>query len=451
MSEEKYTELMKPAQAEEEAFSRLNKIVKILRAECPWDREQTYKSLVPCMLEEAYEAVDAVNNHNMENFREELGDVLLQVMMNSIIAAENGDFLLLSVINDECDKMIRRHPHIFFGDNAQGKTNLLESIYVSGTLRSHRGSRDKDLIRFGEDEAHIRLFFRKDSLSHRLDVHLKKNKSKGVAVDGVPVRRSGELLGMMHIVFFSPEDLSIIKEGPAGRRRFLDMELSQIDKGYMQQLVAYSKILNERNNLLKQINLYPALIDTLDGWDEQLLAAGQFLIKKREEFVYFLDEMMAKIHGQLTGGKEQIKVEYEKNVEAEKFREQLYSKRNKDISSGTTSVGPHRDDLRFKVGGIDIRKFGSQGQQRTAALSLKLSEIRLIEQVTGEKPILLLDDVLSELDAGRQSWLLESIQDIQTLISCTGLDDFVNSRISLDKVFRVKEGIVQEEKTDGLV
>ena len=333
--------------------------------------------------------------------------------------------------------------NIFFGDNAQGKTNLLESIYVSGTLRSHRGSRDKELIRFGEDEAHIRLFFRKDSLSHRLDVHLKKNKSKGVAVDGVPVRRSGELLGMMHIVFFSPEDLSIIKEGPAGRRRFLDMELSQIDKGYMQQLVAYNKILNERNNLLKQINLYPALIDTLDGWDEQLLAVGQFL--------YFLDEMMAKIHGQLTGGKEQIKVEYEKNVEAEKFREQLYSKRNKDISSGTTSVGPHRDDLRFKVGGIDIRKFGSQGQQRTAALSLKLSEIRLIEQVTGEKPILLLDDVLSELDAGRQSWLLESIQDIQTLISCTGLDDFVNSRISLDKVFRVKEGIVQEEKTDGLV
>ena len=136
---------------------------------------------------------------------------------------------------------------------------------------------------------------------------------------------------------------------------------------------------------------------------------------------------------------------------AEQFREQLSSKRNTDISSGTPSVGPHRDDLRFKVGGIDIRKFGSQGQQRTAALSLKLSEIRLIEQVTGEKPILLLDDVLSELDAGRQSWLLESIQDIQTLISCTGLDDFVNSRISLDKVFRVKEGIVQEEKTDGLV
>ena len=341
--------------------------------------------------------------------------------------------------------------NIFYGDNAQGKTNILESVYICGTTKSHKGSKDKDLIRFGKEESHIRMLIKKDGLSYKIDMHLRKNKAKGVAINGLPIKKVRELFGIVNLVFFSPEDLSIIKEGPAGRRRFLDMELSQIDKGYMQQLVAYSKILNERNNLLKQINLYPALIDTLDGWDEQLLAAGQFLIKKREEFVYFLDEMMAKIHGQLTGGKEQIKVEYEKNVEAEKFREQLYSKRNKDISSGTTSVGPHRDDLRFKVGGIDIRKFGSQGQQRTAALSLKLSEIRLIEQVTGEKPILLLDDVLSELDAGRQSWLLESIQDIQTLISCTGLDDFVNSRISLDKVFRVKEGIVQEEKTDGLV
>ena len=341
--------------------------------------------------------------------------------------------------------------NILYGDNAQGKTNILESVYICGTTKSHKGSKDKELIRFGEEESHIRMMIKKDGLSYKIDMHLRKNKAKGVAINGLPIKKARELFGIVNLVFFSPEDLSIIKEGPAGRRRFLDMELSQIDKGYLQQLIAYNKILNERNNLLKQINLYPALIETLDGWDEQLLTAGQFLIKKREEFVQFLDEMMARIHSQLTGGKEQMKVEYEKNVSAEEFREQLYSRRNKDISSGTTTAGPHRDDLRFKVGGIDIRKFGSQGQQRTAALSLKLSEIRLIEQVTGEKPILLLDDVLSELDAGRQSWLLESIQDIQTLISCTGLDDFVNSRISLDKVFRVTEGRVQEEKTEGLV
>ena len=341
--------------------------------------------------------------------------------------------------------------NILYGDNAQGKTNILEALYLSGTTKSHRGTKDRDMIRFGEEESHIETIVEKNGVDFQIDMHLKKNSPKGIAVNKIPIRKASELFGLIHFVFFSPEDLSIIKEGPAGRRRFLDMELSQIDKGYLQQLIAYNKILNERNNLLKQINLYPALIETLDGWDEQLLTAGQFLIKKREEFVQFLDEMMARIHSQLTGGKEQMKVEYEKNVSAEEFREQLYSRRNKDISSGTTTAGPHRDDLRFKVGGIDIRKFGSQGQQRTAALSLKLSEIRLIEQVTGEKPILLLDDVLSELDAGRQSWLLESIQDIQTLISCTGLDDFVNSRISLDKVFRVTEGRVQEEKTEGLV
>ena len=341
--------------------------------------------------------------------------------------------------------------NILFGDNAQGKTNILEAAYMSGTTKSHKGSRDREMIRFGEEEAHLKTVVVRGGREYQIDMHLKKNRAKGIAIDKIPIKKASELFGILNIVFFSPEDLSIIKEGPAGRRRFLDMELSQIDKGYLQQLIAYNKILNERNNLLKQINLYPALIETLDGWDEQLLTAGQFLIKKREEFVQFLDEMMARIHSQLTGGKEQMKVEYEKNVSAEEFREQLYSRRNKDISSGTTTAGPHRDDLRFKVGGIDIRKFGSQGQQRTAALSLKLSEIRLIEQVTGEKPILLLDDVLSELDAGRQSWLLESFQDIQTLISCTGLDDFVNSRISLDKVFRVTEGRVQEEKTEGLV
>ena len=218
------------------------------------------------------------------------------------------------------------------------------------------------------------------------------------------------------------------------------MELSQIDKGYLQQLIAYNKILNERNNLLKQINLYPALIETLDGWDEQLLTAGQFLIKKREEFVQFLDEMMARIHSQLTGGKEQMKVEYEKNVSAEEFREQLYSRRNKDISSGTTTAGPHRDDLRFKVGGIDIRKFGSQGQQRTAALSLKLSEIELVKEELNDTPILLLDDVLSELDKHRQNYLLDSIDNIQTIITCTGLDEFVNHRFSINKIFHIKNG-----------
>ncbi len=333
--------------------------------------------------------------------------------------------------------------NIFYGDNAQGKTNLLESIYLCGTSRSHRGSKDRELIRFGEEEAHIRLNFRKNDLTHRLDVHLKKRKSKGIAVDSVPLKRSGDLLGYMHIVFFSPEDLSIIKEGPSGRRRFLDMEMSQLDKVYLTHLARYNKILSERNNLLKQIFRFPALKDTLDGWDSQLVESGRIIIGKREAFVRELDQMMREIHGRLTGQKESVHIIYEKNTGAEDLEHMIRERRERDIATGTTSAGPHRDDLVFLSNDIDLRRFGSQGQQRTAALSLKLSEIRMIEEETGDKPVLILDDVLSELDGHRQAWLLESIRDIQTMISCTGLEDLVSSRINMDKVFHVVNGNVK--------
>ncbi|MDO5147234.1 MAG: DNA replication/repair protein RecF [Eubacteriales bacterium] len=345
---------------------------------------------------------------------------------------------------DSADIIFSPGVNIFFGDNAQGKTNLLEAVYLSGTSRSHRGSRDNELIRFDKNEAHIRLFFNKKQLSHRLDFHLKKKKARGIAIDGVPIKKTGELLGMLHIVFFSPEDLSMIKNGPSMRRRFLDMEMSQLDRAYLQYVTRYSKLLVERNNLLKQIAVHPQLKETLDGWDEQLVELGRNIIKKREAFVIRLDEMMREIHGNLTGGKENMQVFYEKNTGAEELRDALWSKRDRDIKMGATSVGPHRDDIAFQSNGIDIRKFGSQGQQRTAALALKLSEIRLIEKVSGEKPVLLLDDVLSELDSHRQNYLLEHISDIQTMISCTGLEEFVNARLSMDKIFRVDQGKIKE-------
>ena len=334
--------------------------------------------------------------------------------------------------------------NIFFGDNAQGKTNLLEAVYLSGTSRSHRGSRYRELIGFDKEEAHIRLFFHKKELSHRLDFHLKQKKAKGIAIDGQPIRKSSDLLGMLQVVFFSPEDLSIIKNGPGERRKFLDMEMSQLDKGYLQYLAAYNKLLSERNSLLKQISIYPQLRETLDGWDMQLVETGRVIIKKREEFMALIDEMMREIHGKLTGNKETIQVIYEKNVEEQEFSEVLRTQRDRDIRYGTTSVGPHRDDIAFRINEIDIRKFGSQGQQRTAALALKMSEIRLIEQISGDKPILLLDDVLSELDSHRQNYLLESISDIQTMISCTGLEDFVNTRLHLDKIFYVEQGNISD-------
>lgn len=343
--------------------------------------------------------------------------------------------------------------NIFFGDNAQGKTNLLEAVYVSGTSRSHKGSKDKDLIRFGQEEAHIRLFFRKNDLSHRLDFHLRQRKAKGIAVDGVPIRRLAELFGMLHVVFFSPEDLSIIKSGPAERRRFMDMEMSQLDRGYYSLLVSYNKLLQERNNLLKQIGFVPSLRETLDGWDVQLIEKGGEIVRRREAFLEKVALMMREIHGGLTGGTEDILVHYDRNIAPEDYGNALMANRERDIRTGTTSVGPHRDDIGFSVNGTDIRRYGSQGQQRTAALSLKLSQIRLIEEISGEKPVLLLDDVLSELDHHRQNYLLDSIADIQTMISCTGLDDFVHGRLTLDRIFKVEDGMVQlfQEETEGIL
>ena len=334
--------------------------------------------------------------------------------------------------------------NIFFGDNAQGKTNLLESIYVSGTLRSHRGSRDKELIRFGEDEAHIRLFFRKDSLSHRLDVHLKKNKSKGVAVDGVPVRRSGELLGMMHIVFFSPEDLNIIKNGPAERRRFLDSELCQLDRIYLADLTNYNKILAQRNKLLKDMIYRPSLSDTLPVWDMQLIETGKKIIRRRKQFVDELREIVSDIHYRISGGKEELFLKYEPNIDDIFFEDELSRAKEKDKKLCQTSVGPHRDDLLFSIGDVDIRKYGSQGQQRTSALSLKLSEIELVRKSISDTPVLLLDDVLSELDSSRQNYLLNNISDTQTIITCTGLDEFVRNRFTVNRVFEVIAGHVYE-------
>lgn len=335
-----------------------------------------------------------------------------------------------------------RGTNILFGDNAQGKTNILEAVYLGGTTKSHRGSKDREMIRFEQDEAHIRMQVKREAVSCRIDMHLKKNKSKGIAINGVPIRKASELFGAVNMVFFSPEDLQIIKEGPGERRRFVDLELCQLSKVYLNQLTNYNKILNQRNKLLKDLAFMPDLMPTLEVWDEQLLNYGSQLIAAREEFVEQLNEISVDIHANLTGEKEHLELVYEPNVSKENFSQMLKKNRDKDIRFKLSSVGPHRDDLCVKINGIDIRKFGSQGQQRTAALSLKLSEIYLVKRLIHDTPVLLLDDVLSELDGSRQNYLLQSIRDIQTLITCTGLDDFVSHQFNINRVFRVIDGRV---------
>lgn len=332
--------------------------------------------------------------------------------------------------------------NIFYGDNAQGKTNILEAVYLCGTTKSHRGSKDREMIRFHENESHIKLRINKGGISHRIDMHLKKNKAKGIAIDGIPIRKAKELLGIVNIVFFSPEDLNIIKNGPGERRRFLDSELCQLNKIYLSDLFNYNHILNQRNKLLKDIAQKDSLKGTLDIWDEQLVYYGTSVIKSRREFIREMNQVIQQIHSSITGGKEQIELIYEPNVEEEQFLEVLLGNREKDFKFKNTSSGPHRDDMCVKINHIDIRKYGSQGQQRTAALSLKLSEIHLVERKIKDVPILLLDDVLSELDVNRQNYLLESIKNIQTMITCTGLDEFVNSRFEINKLFKVVDGTI---------
>ena len=335
--------------------------------------------------------------------------------------------------------------NILYGDNARGKTNILEAIYVCATTKSHRGSKDKEIIQFDRDESHIKLNVRKRDVPYRIDMHLKKNRAKGVAVNGVPIKKASELFGIVNVVFFSPEDLNLIKNGPAERRRFIDLELCQLNKLYVHSLVQYNKIVTQRNKLLKDIMFRPDYEETLDIWDMQLVQYGREVIRCREAFVGQLNDLIGGIHRQLSGEKESLHISYEPNVTVDMFEDTLRKSRPSDLKQRTTLTGPHRDDLSFIINDIDIRRFGSQGQQRTAALSLKLAEIELVKKIVNDYPILLLDDVLSELDGSRQNHLLSGINHIQTMITCTGLEDFVNNRFRIDKIFKVVSGEVYSE------
>lgn len=333
--------------------------------------------------------------------------------------------------------------NILYGDNAQGKTNILEALYMIATTRSHRGVRDRDLIRFGREEAHIRTVLMKKDLDYQVDMHLRSGKSKGIAINGQRIRRASELVGLLHIIFFSPEDLAIVKNGPAERRRFMDMELCQLDAEYLYNAGQYNKIVENRNKLLRQLGPESPYADMLDVWDEQLLTYGTKIIERRAAFIDQLNTIITELHAKLSGGREHLTIAYEPQTTAEDFARALHAARGRDLFRHSTGVGPHRDDFSFIGDGIDLRRYGSQGQQRTCALSLKLSEIELVRSLIGDSPVLMLDDVLSELDSSRQNYLLSTIGGIQTFITCTGLDEFVSNRFEIDQLYHVVEGTAQ--------
>lgn len=332
---------------------------------------------------------------------------------------------------------------VLFGDNAQGKTNILESFYYCAMGRSHRTNNDKELVSFGKDTAFIRVFIRDDhGRKDRIDINIRSNGKKGVGINGIAVKRIGELLGTLNVVMFCPENLQLIKSGPGERRRFMDMELCQIDKIYYHNLKQYYKVLKQRNNLLKTIKKAD---DTIDIWDMQLSEYGSGIIEQRSDFISKISDIASKIHQNITDGSEKLFIEYKPNTSPESFYKKLVQNREKDILYGNTSVGIHKDDIIFYVNGVNAREYGSQGQQRTACLSTKMAEIELIKQEKNHYPILLLDDVLSELDKKRQTYLINNIADVQTIVTSTGIDDNIKNICSEGKIFHVKNGKISEK------
>lgn len=336
--------------------------------------------------------------------------------------------------------------NVLYGENGQGKTNFLEAVYFCATGRSHRGGRDRDLITISEKTALAQVFVENRGNLDKINMQIGR-EGKSCSVNGLPVKKLGELYGHLTCVIFSPEDLALVKAGPGVRRRFMDMELCQLYPVYYYNLRMYYKVLKQRNNLLKELDRNKKLLDTLELWDEQLVEYGVKIMAHRSRFVERLSLLADKNQQSITGGRESLEVVYRNNVEGSEFKEKLVKSRGVDIIRGVTSVGIHKDDMDFRINEKDGRGFASQGQQRTAALGVKLAEIEFVRDEKGCPPVLLLDDVLSELDKGRQNYLLAAVDGLQSLITLTGAENALEGYLRRGdgvRVFRVDDGKLRD-------
>ena len=337
---------------------------------------------------------------------------------------------------------------IFCGKNAQGKTNILESIYFASIGRSHRTQNDSDLIAWGQNQAQIDLDVVKFGVPKRLRFNLLRGKSTRIFSNELPIRRS-ELIGRLKTVLFSPEDLSLIKGAPNLRRRFLDIELSQASPRYYQDLIDYRRVVDSRNLILKRIREKSSqkLKDMLDVWNEEFVTLANRIVQRRIEATQRFSKIAAEFHSQISSGEEDLQIRYQIHGSrgkiddySEWIRSYLQSNREVEIYRGSTEIGAHRDDLKFSINDVNAKNFSSQGQQRTAALSIKLAELEFLNEESGEYPILLLDDVMSELDSNRRKQLLRFLLErkIQTLITATDATIFPTQ--SVDRKFEVQSG-----------
>lgn len=326
---------------------------------------------------------------------------------------------------ESCEFLPEKGINLIVGENAQGKTNLLEAVFLCCFGRSHRTSREKDMIAYDAPFSLIQLSSERTATTHELSIRLTREEGRKIKSDGLPLNRIGELMGLLNCVLFAPEHLSIVKDGPAERRRFLDMELSQTYPAYFFLLQQYNRALRQRNMLLKTLREQPELRSTLPDWNAQLASLGWKIMVYREAFCARLSRLASENHADISGGREQLKVQYQPQCGADdeaSLLRLIEEGTQEDIRRLTSLRGPHRDEMALTLDGREIRAFGSQGQQRTAALSIKLSELDLIYAETGEWPILMLDDVMSELDDRRQKYLLERILPVQTLVTTTSFD-----------------------------
>ena len=331
--------------------------------------------------------------------------------------------------------------NVIVGKNAQGKTNLIEAIFLLAIGRSPRTTKDKEMINWDKDRAVVKMKLVKNSGSKTLEIRLSKNAPKTILINGLPIRRISELISVLNVIYFFPEDLKLIKEAPQDRRRFMDVDISQASRNYFFLLQTYEKVLMQRNKLLKNSSTMEVLKQTVGIWNEQLADVASKIIISRIKFLNKLAPIVQKCHAYLSNDNEKLDISYQgvvgqnteeiKNILIEKLQQNL----QKDFELGYTSVGPHRDDIKITLNGVDIRSFGSQGQQRTASLSLKLAEIQIFEEETKEKPILLLDDVLSELDPDRQRKLINIATKQQSFLTCT---DYPFDTVG--DIYNIKEG-----------
>lgn len=331
--------------------------------------------------------------------------------------------------------------NVFYGDNAQGKTNIIEAIFMCSIGKSFRTSKEKETIKHNEEFTNIVLNYQNKDRDGNIKVQISNKKT--IFVNGVKVKKLSELLGKVNIVLFTPDDINILKNGPDQRRKFLNMMIGQIRPNYVNILNTYTKVMEQRNNYLKQIrdldDKTKINYKLLDIWDEKLASLSYKICLYRTEFINKISEKIKDIHKNITENKEEIKIEYiTESSDEKKLLELIKQRRKLDIIKGYTTKGAHRDDFNIYIDNDLVNVYGSQGQHRTAVLSLKMSELEIIKEETGESPILLLDDFMSELDSKRRKNLLSNIGDTQVIITCT--DEMENN--FLGNIYKVKEGKV---------